>query len=143
MAVRIHLLGPDDAGMLDAVAPDVFDNPVDARWTAEFLADPRHHMVIALEGGLVVGMASGVNYVHPDKAPELWVNEVGVASTHRRRGIAKQLMRALFAHGLTLGCTDAWLGTERDNTAARRLYESFDSDEEAMIYYTFDLEDVE
>ena len=79
MSIAIRILGPADASLLGNVARDVFDNPVDPRWTAEFLADPRHHLVVAVERGQVVGMTTAVHYVHPDKPPELWVNEVGVA----------------------------------------------------------------
>ena len=135
----IYRLGPDDAKVLDHVAPDTFDNPIDARWTAEFLADPRHHMVVALVEDRVVGMASAVHYVHPDKSPELWVNEVGVSPAYQQQGIGKKLLQALFAHARTLGCQEAWLGTEQDNTAARRLYHSLDGHESVMMYYTFDL----
>lgn len=141
--IAIRMLGPGDARVLSHVAPGVFDNDVDARWTAEFLADRRHHLAVALEGSLVVGMASAVHYVHPDKAPELWVNEVGVAPTHRRRGIGRGLLRALFARGRQLGCRDAWLGTEKDNVAARRLYASAGGEEDPlpMILVTFRLDE--
>ena len=98
-SVTIRLLGPADAKLLDCVAPGVFDNPVDARLAAEFLADARHHLVVAVIDGQVVGMATGVHYIHPDKPRELWVNEVGVAPAHQRQGIGKQLLQALFAHG--------------------------------------------
>ena len=133
----IHFLGPDDAAILSNVAADVFDNPIDTRWAAEFLADPRHHMVVAIVDGVVVGMASAVHYVHPDKGPELWINEVGVAPAYQRRGIGKHLMQALLAHGRTLGCREAWLGTEMDNTAARGLYAAVGGKEETMVYVTF------
>jgi ribosomal protein S18 acetylase RimI-like enzyme len=135
--IAIRLLGPGDAGLLEHVAPDVFDNPVDPRWTAEFLADSRHHMVIALRGDQVVGMASAVHYVHPDKPPELWVNEVGVSPAHQRQGIGKRLLAALLTHGRDLGCAEAWLGTEESNVAARRLYASVGGEEEPMVYVTF------
>jgi aminoglycoside 6'-N-acetyltransferase I len=133
------MLGAADAPILARVAPGVFDNEIDTRWTAEFFADPRHHLAIALDHGVVVGMASAVHYVHPDKGPELWVNEVGVAPSHQRQGIGKMLLRALFAHGLTLGATTAWLGTEESNVAARRLYGSVGGEEATMMYVTFDL----
>jgi len=139
-SLRIQLLDSSNASVLDCVAPGVFDNPIDPRWMGEFIADPRHHMVIALLDGLVVGMASAVHYVHPDKPPELWVNEVGVALTHRSQGIGRQLLRALFEQGRAVGCTDAWLGTEESNTAARRLYAAVDGEEEPMVYVTFELE---
>jgi hypothetical protein len=83
----IHMLGRDDSSVLNCVAPDVFDNTIDPRWTAEYLADPRHHMAVAIIGEQVVGMASAVHYVHPDKAPELWVNEVGVARRIKGRAL--------------------------------------------------------
>jgi ribosomal protein S18 acetylase RimI-like enzyme len=121
-SVSICMLGPNDAGVLDNVAPGVFDNPVDARLTEEFLADLRHHIAVAIDDGRVVGMATAVHYVHPDKAAQLFVNEVGVAATHRRLGIGRALMAALLAKGKALGCTEAWVGTEPDNAAARGLY---------------------
>jgi len=139
MGIDIRLLGPSDTGFLDRVAPDVFDGPIVARWAHAFLRDPRHHMVVALEEGLVVGMASAVDYVHPDKAPQLWVNEVGVAPTHRRRGIGRQLLDALLAHGRTLGCTEAWLGTDEGNVPARALYERAGSEGEPFVLYAFPL----
>lgn len=138
----VRLLGPADADVLARVAPDVFDHAVDARWTAEFFADPRHHLVVALDDGVVVGMASGVHYVHPDKPPELFVNEVGVAPSHRRRGLARRLLAALFERGRAVGCAEAWLGTEASNTAARRLYESAggEADPEPFVTFTFRLD---
>lgn len=139
-APTIRMLSASDAPLLEAAVPDVFDADVDPRWTAEFLEDPRHHMAVALVEGRVVGMASAVHYVHPDKPPELWVNEVGVAPAHQGRGIGKKLLAALFAQGRTLGCKDAWLGTEADNERARGLYSAVGGREETMVYVTFDLD---
>ncbi len=137
--LTIRLLGQTDALVLDCVAPGVFDHAIDRRWTSEFLADPRHHMVVALLRGQVLGMASAVHYVHPDKPPELWVNEVGVAPSHQGQGIGKRLLSALFARGRELGCSEAWLGTEEGNAAARALYAAAGGHEERMVYVTFAL----
>lgn len=140
MPITVRLLGPADAAVLERVAADVFDAPVDARWTRCFLDDPRHHLAVALDDGVVVGMASAVDYVHPDKAPQLWINEVGVAVSHRRRGIGRRLVDALLAHGRELGCTEAWLGTEATNVAARRLYESAGGAAAPFLLYSFALD---
>jgi ribosomal protein S18 acetylase RimI-like enzyme len=137
----IRLLCPADASVLTHVAAEVFDNEVDPRWTAEFLADPRHHIAVALAGEQVVGMATAIHYVHPDKGPELWINEVAVAPSFRNQGIGKQLMAMLLSRGRALGCTEAWLGTEESNTAARRLYAAVGGEEETMVYVTFELDD--
>lgn len=122
MPIEIRILEEGDGHVLERVAAEVFDHAVDARWSAEFLADPRHHLAVAIDGGTVVAMASGVHYVHPDKPPELWVNEVGVAPSHQRRGIGRRLLAALFARARELGCGEAWVLTEADNPAARRMY---------------------
>jgi ribosomal protein S18 acetylase RimI-like enzyme len=123
MAIEIKVLGPQGAGVLAAVAPGVFDDPIDSARADEFLADPRHHLAVAVEDGLVVGFASAVHYVHPDKPrPELWINEVSVAATHRRRGLGTRLLRSLFTVARGLGCAEAWVLTDRENTAAMRLY---------------------
>jgi aminoglycoside 6'-N-acetyltransferase I len=139
MTVDIRKLGPEDRHLLDRVANGVFDGPVHPRWSREFLADARHHLVVALEDGIVVGMISAVDYVHPDKAPQLWINEVGVAPSHQRRGIGRQLLAAMLAHGRALGCTEAWLGTEETNEAARRLYERAGGEAEPFVLYSFPL----
>jgi len=139
MPIELRLLGPEDDGVLQHVAPGVFDEPVHPRWTREFLADARHHLIVALDGGEVVGMVSAVDYVHPDKAPQLWVNEIGVAPSRQRRGIGRQLLDAMLAHGRTLGCTEAWLGTEDTNEAARRLYQSAGGAPEPFVLYSFQL----
>lgn len=135
----VRILTEADAAILDNVADDVFDNDVRPNFTKEFLTDPRHHIAVAIIDDVVVGMATAVHYIHPDKAPELWINEVGVAPPYQRQGIATQLMKAMFAHGVTLGCGEAWLGTEEDNTSARQLYASLGGEEETMVYITFQL----
>lgn len=140
--VTIRIVAPADAAIFDRVAPGTFDKPIDPRWRDEFLADPRHHMAVAILAGEVVGMASAVTYLHPDKPTELWINEVGVAPAHQGKGIGKRVLAALLAHGRALGCAEAWLGTEPGNTAARRLYATAGGKEQTMVYVTFDLDSV-
>ena len=136
MTVHYRLLGPEDAHVLENVADDVFDHAVEPRLAMEFLSDPRHHIVVAIDDGVVVGMVTAVHYVHPDKLPELFLNELGVAGSHRRRGIARRLMNEMLEHAGSLGCTEAWVGTETDNIAARSLYETLSNAEEQFVLYT-------
>lgn len=123
MSVDIKLLAAGDAALLQNLAADVFDHPIDAGGLARFLKDERHHLAVAIENGVVIGFVSAVHYDHPDTArPELWINEAGVSPEHMRRGIGRALMQAMLAHGRALGCTQAWVLTERDNHAALALY---------------------
>ena len=124
MSVDIRLLGPADASVLDRCAGDIFDNPISPELRTEFLADSRHHLVVAIENGVVIGMASGVHYVHPDKPAQLFINEVGVSSSHRRRGVGRALVERLVRRAEELRCTEAWVLTDRKNESACRLYES-------------------
>jgi GNAT superfamily N-acetyltransferase len=122
VTIDIAVLRAHDTGVLERVAPDVFDGPIDARLAAEFLEDTRHHIAVAIDAGIVVGFASAVHYVHPDKPAELWINEVGVAPSHQRRGLGTRLLGALVAVGREHSCREAWVLTDFDNEAAHRLY---------------------
>ena len=121
---KIIPLDPARSSLLDHIAPGVFDEAIDPAHLAAFLADPRHLMFLAVDGDVVVGMASAVEYFHPDKPPQLWINEVGVAPTHRRRGIGRDLVLALIQAGRERGCVGAWLGTDADNEAGKACFGS-------------------
>ena len=122
MNCAIKVLGPGDDHILENIAADVFDNPINAAWTKEFLEDSRHHIAVAMDDRLVVGFASAVHYIHPDKPPELWINEVAVAQTHRGLGLGKAMMSALFELGKAHSCVIAWVLTNQNNAQAMALY---------------------
>lgn len=131
------ILSSDDLPLLLDSAEDVFDNPVDESLAREFLADPRHHIVVALVDGTVIGFASAVHYIHPDKPPELWINEVGVATSHQGKGIGKAIMKEMLKLGGRLGCVNAWVLTDKNNAPANGLYKSVGgniSEEETVMY---------
>jgi ribosomal protein S18 acetylase RimI-like enzyme len=139
----IRLLGQGDLHILKQVAEDVFDDPIVESSAREFIADPRHRLVVALENDVVVGFVSAVVYVHPDKpAPELWINEIGVAPTHQRQGIGKALMQTILAEAKRSGCTEAWVLTDRTNFPAMAMYKSAGGEETLpdSVMFTFDLE---
>jgi aminoglycoside 6'-N-acetyltransferase I len=126
----IKLLSPTDSEILNNVAENVFDDPIVESSAKEFLADPRHRFVVALDGDLVVGFVSAVIYVHPDKsAPEMWINEIGVAPSHQRQGIGKSLMQAILEEAKRSGCTEAWVLTDRANIPAMAMYKSAGGEE--------------
>jgi GNAT superfamily N-acetyltransferase len=124
MALTIRILQTEDGQVLDHVAEGLFDNVVDDTLKAEFLHDPRHHLAVAIEDGLMIGFASAVHYVHPDKEPQLWINEVSVAAPYQGRGIGKAVLNALLQKGRELGCSEAWVLTDKENLPARALYAS-------------------
>ena len=140
-SVEIMRLSAGDSAVLNNAAADVFDYAVAPDRAASFLDTDNHFIVVALSQDLVVGMGSAVVLQHPDKDPQLFVNELGVDPAWQRQGIARQIMVELFAIGKEQDCDEAWLGTELDNGPARALYRSLEPDEEEeFVLYTYKLE---
>jgi ribosomal protein S18 acetylase RimI-like enzyme len=142
MTIKFKVLQAGDEQVLSRVAPGVFDFQIEERLTAEFLQDPRHHLAVAIDEDVVVGFASAVHYIHPDKPAELWINEVGVAPTHRNRGVARALLELIFGVGRREGCSTAWVLTERENTPAMRLYRACRGEEAEgeTVMFSFNLD---
>ena len=140
MAPEIRHLAAGDEAILDRVADGVFDNALRKDFIAAFLRGPQNHLCAEIEDGMVVGFASAVCYNHPDKPREMWINEVGVAPSHQGQGLGKALLTALFERARSLGCREAWVLTDTDNSAARALYRSAGGTEQAdTVYVTFAL----
>lgn len=140
MATQVRELTSTDEALLLAAANGVFDHAVDAAATRAFLADPNHRIVAAIDDNIVVGFASAVITLHPDRAsPECWINQVSVAPSHRDRGLGKELMQAILGVARDAGATEAWVLTHRVNRFASRLYESVGGKQEpdASVMYTF------
>jgi ribosomal protein S18 acetylase RimI-like enzyme len=138
--IEIRRVKPGDQMLFDRVAEDVFDHAIDPKILVEYLAEPNHHLVVAIHEGAVIGQCAAVVHKHPDLRPtELYIDEVGVAPSYRRRGIARQMLDTMFAHGRALGCEEVWVGTENDNIAARNLYASRSEESEEFVMYEFKL----
>jgi aminoglycoside 6'-N-acetyltransferase I len=131
-------LGPQDLDLLLSVPDGLFDNPVDSIQARAFLADPLHEIVLAFDGDLAVGMASGTVLLHPDKPPAMFINEVGVRRDWHRRGIGKAVTETLFDVARVRGCIGIWLGTEAENKPAIALYRSLGGDEVKGVYFGWD-----
>lgn len=140
-ALEVRVLAPGDEAVLSNCADGVFDDQIDWERSREFLSDCRHHLAVAISDGTVVGMASAVSYLHPDKPhPELWINEVGVAPGFRRRGIGRQLVQAMLSRGRAAGCREAWVLTEHGNAAALALYRGVGGLPQEQVLVSFDLD---
>ena len=139
MELEIRQVKPEDVALFDRVAEAVFDAPVDPSRLAAYLAEPAHHMLVALRAGEVVAQVAKVIHRHPDKATELYIDEVGVTPALQQQGIARAMLDQMFELGRALGCEEAWVGTETDNRPARGLYESRGAAAEPFVLYLFKL----
>jgi ribosomal protein S18 acetylase RimI-like enzyme len=121
--VEIRRLGPADEEAVLA-APALFDDPPEPEATRRFLAEPTHHLFFAYDpAGRAVGFVSGVETTHPDKGTEMFIYELGVDESARRRGVGRSLVEALAAFAEERGCYGMWVLADDDNVAARKTYE--------------------
>jgi GNAT superfamily N-acetyltransferase len=139
--IEIKILRRGDEAILANVSADVFDNSIDPNLAKQFLADQHHHIIVAIDNGIVVGFVSAICYMQPDKQPELWINEVGVATTHHGQGIARLLLNKMMELGRQLNCAEAWTLTYRNNIPAMKLYASVGGKEDAndVVMFNFNL----
>ncbi|WP_033220838.1 GNAT family N-acetyltransferase [Kitasatospora phosalacinea] len=103
-------------------AGHLFDTVPEREATARFLADERHHLLIAYVDDAPAGMVTGVEMTHPDKGTEMFLYELGVDESFRGRGIGRALVSALADLSRERGCYGLWTLTDGDNVAARTTY---------------------
>jgi ribosomal protein S18 acetylase RimI-like enzyme len=132
--VNIVELGPGDAAKVMA-AGELFDHHPEPDATARFLAERGHHLLVAYDGAVPIGFISGVETVHPDKGTEMFLYELGVAESHRRRGVGRALIERLATIARAVGCYGMWVATDDANVAALATYQSAGArrDEERAI----------
>jgi ribosomal protein S18 acetylase RimI-like enzyme len=118
--ISIRLLAPGDEEVVRELA--TYDGPGDPE---ALLADPRTLLLVAFDGGRPVGfvLAHELPRRHGDPA-KLFVYEVDVAETHRRRGIASALLARLSELARERGIRTGFVLTEPDNGPANALYRS-------------------
>jgi ribosomal protein S18 acetylase RimI-like enzyme len=116
----IRRLGPGDEQIVDALATQ--GAPARAR---ELLDDERTIFLVAFDGDLPVGFVLAYELVRRHGDPsKLFVYEVDVTETHRRRGIGKALLTGLDRIARARGIREGWVLTDRTNEAAIALYRS-------------------
>jgi ribosomal protein S18 acetylase RimI-like enzyme len=109
------------AGDVHAAAR-LFDAPPVGDATQRFLADERHHLLIAGAAGVPAGMVTGVEMTHPDKGTEMFLYELGVGEPFRGRGVGQALVSALAGLARERGCYGMWVLTDEGNAAALATY---------------------
>lgn len=137
--ITLHRLAPETIGVLTNVAEDVFDDAIDGQRLAACLESRDSLIVVALHGDLVVGQVTAYVHRHPDQPSDVYVDNLGVAPKFQRRGIARSLVREVFAWAKAQGCRQAWIVTDTANDAARSLYEKLGAEAEPVAMFSYDL----
>ena len=126
--IAIRLLAPGDEDVVRRLA--TYDGPGDPEG---LLADRRTLMLVAFDGELPVGfvLAHELPRRHGDRS-KLFVYEVDVVPSHRRRGIASALLARLAERARERGIRAGFVLTEADNGPANALYRDAGASTEAV-----------
>jgi len=137
--ISYRRLGAGDIATVLKADDSVFDNVPERTQAQAFLSRPDNILIAAFDGSVMVGIATGTMLFHPDKPPAFFVQEIGTAESHRRRGIATRLLALLLDAARAAGSDGIWLGTEIDNDAARGLYRKLGAGEHmGFVLYDWD-----
>ena len=125
-AISIRAVGPFDLGRLSRLHKSCFEESWSRSDLAHLLAMPGGFGLIARlsEGGLarfdaLRGVGFSLCRVVRDESELL---SIGVAGTHRRRGVAGYLLRASMERARVIGARQMFLEVAVDNVAAQQLY---------------------
>jgi len=136
--IAIRVLASGEEEVVRAVA--TYDGAGDPE---ALLADPRTLMLVAFDGEHPVGfvLAHELPRRHGERA-KLFVYEVEVAESHRRRGIASALLARLGELARERGIRTGFVLTEPGNGPANALYRSAGGATEAVtVEWTFSYAD--
>jgi len=127
--VTVRRLVPDDAPVgVDAIrrlkASDGYPVP-SITYLFDFLSRPENVLIVAIDGDAPVGYIVAYLLDRIDRQQQMmFFYEIGVAESHRRRGVGRQMIAELKAVCRSADVMKMWVPTGRSNVAATRLYAS-------------------
>ncbi|MEP6903597.1 MAG: GNAT family N-acetyltransferase [Actinomycetota bacterium] len=94
-----------------------------ANYVAEMLSRNDYHVVIALENQqLIGGLTAYEMKMFKRETTEMFLYEIEVKESLRQRGVAKALIEFLKQICVEKGIVEMFVGAQKDNQAARKLY---------------------
>ena len=141
----IRRLGPADLSLarrLNALFGDAFDDPdtfaaapPDDAWLAGLLAKKHVAVLVALSGSEVVGGLVAYELDKLERARrELYIYDLAVAATHRRRGIATALIGRLRTIAARRDAWVIYVQADYGDEPAIALYEKLGTREDVMHF---------
>lgn len=141
----LRVLTPGDAPVLQAmlgVFADAFEDPQtytaappDSAYHEALLASPTFIAVAALEGDTVVGALTAYELAKFEaRRKEIYIYDLAVALSHRRRGIATALIRKLQALATQRGAGVVFVQAHRSDDPAVALYSKLGTREDVLHF---------
>jgi ribosomal protein S18 acetylase RimI-like enzyme len=97
--------------------------PLDEIALAEFLANPRNYLMLALEEEKVIGSLYGYSLQHPyRREPQFFLYGIDVRPEYRKRKIGSALVDEFIMEAKMADASEVWLLTNESNRAALAMY---------------------
>ncbi len=106
----------------------------------DLVASPATDLFIAIDDGVIVGMATLVTFRIPTGL-RAWIEDVVVDEAGRGRGVGDALTQAMIDRARELGCRTVDLTSRPSREAANRLYERAGFVMRETNVYRFSLQD--
>ena len=112
---------------LKFVMDEIVGVSMDPAYMRGFLADDRNYLIIATVEEQPAGFVLGYELPRVDGPRSMmFLHEIGVEETHRRKGIGRALIEELKRCCVARGCCKMFVPTSASNKAAMALYRSAD-----------------
>ncbi len=138
MDITVRRLTAGDEAIAREVARWLKGADMPSDRAAAFVANEANYLIVAEVAGEVVGVVLAYRLDRVDHpSGQLFVYDVEVAESHRRRGVGRALMRHVRDVVEREHLKEAFVLTNRDNPAAIALYSSTGAiadDEEALLF---------
>ena len=145
----IQQLGPDDGALLldlMTVFEAAFEDPATygtARpresYLKSLLGSNSFVAFVAMCQGTVIGGLTAYILPKPEQErSEIYIYDLAVAATHRRRSVATSLIQGLLEFGRQAGAYVAFIQADREDAPAIALYEKLGSREE-VFHFDFEV----
>jgi ribosomal protein S18 acetylase RimI-like enzyme len=124
-AIRVVRVRAKYAVWVAQAAAPLFEHPADVPALRKYLSDSRNIFLLAVDHGTAIGFLRGtkLDQIHT-RHPQMFLYEVGVAPSHRRRGVGRALVEGFLQHCRRLRCDEAFVFTDPQNRPAVALYRS-------------------
>ena len=144
-SVRIHVLGKNDTSLFTAMmdmfgeAFDEIDTYTGARPSTEYVerllgSDYFIGLVAVDNSEVVAGIAAYELKKFEQERSEIYVYDLAVAETHRRRGIATALIQALQSEASARGAYVIFIQADSDDPPAVALYSKLGTREDVVHF---------